>query len=244
MAPRSLVSSRRDAWRLPLHGCLANLSRHESDRPRGPLGFLIAALVATAAGPLLYRLLHERPGLTRLVDGFVYVAVPLLVAWQILPMVWERRSVLPLVALAAGLLLPMWAGRASQPLRQGTDALTLVVVLSGLLLHALFDGAALGPLGAGQSAVAFGLAIVLHRTVEGLVVWWLLQPSRGASAALLGVSAVLALTALGFALGRELLGAADGTTATVYQALVAGSLLHVIFHQGRHAHTHASEHSH
>ena len=208
------------------------------------MGFLIAALVATAAGPLLYRVLHERPSLTRHVDGFVYVAVPLLVAWQILPAAWERRSVLPLAALAAGLLLPMWVGRASQPLRQGTDAVTLVVVLSGLLLHTLFEGAALAPLVAGQSAVAFGLAIVLHRVVEGLVVWWILRPSRGVRAAVVGVSAVLLLTTLGFVLGRELLGAADGTTATVYQALVAGSLLHVIFHQGRHAHTHAHEHSH
>jgi zinc transporter ZupT len=207
------------------------------------LAFLIAALAATAAGPLLYRVLHERPGLARHVDAFVYIAVPALVAWQILPAAWERRSVLPLVAVAAGLLLPMWMGRASQPLRHGTDTLTLLVVLSGLLLHTLFEGAALAPVAAGQSAVAFGTAIVLHRVVEGLVVWWFLAPSRGASVALLGVSALLLLTTLGFVLGRELLGAADGTTATIYQALVAGSLLHVIFHQGRHVHAHDRAHS-
>jgi zinc transporter ZupT len=206
------------------------------------MGFLIAALVATAAGPLLYRVLHERPRLTRHVDRFVYIVVPVLVAWQILPAAWERRNVLPLVGLAAGLLFPMWMGRASKPLRQGTDAVTLLLVLSGLLLHTLFEGAALAPLAAGQSAVAFGLAVVVHRVVEGLVVWWLLRPSRGAKVAVVGVSALLVLTTFGFVLGRGLLGAADGTTAALYQALVAGSLLHVIFHQGRHAHTHAHAH--
>jgi hypothetical protein len=80
------------------------------------LGYLIAALAATAGGPLLYGMLHERPGLTRYVDLFVFVAVPLLVVWQIVPVSWESRSLVPVLALGAGLVVPLWIGRASETL--------------------------------------------------------------------------------------------------------------------------------
>jgi hypothetical protein len=207
------------------------------------LGYLIAAIAATAGGPLLYGLLHERPSLTRYVDLFVYVAVPLLVVWQVLPSAWESRSVVPLLALGAGFFVPLWIGwigRTSDTLAHGTDAVTLLVGLSGLLLHALFEGAGLAPLAQGRSAPAFGLAVVLHRLVEGLVVWWILRPSRGVKAAVGGVAAVVLVTVLGFGLGRGLLGGqTSGGAVEIYEALVAGSLLHVILHQGRHAHTHA-----
>ncbi len=210
------------------------------------MGYLIAALAATAGGPLLYRLLHERPGLTRHVDLFVYVAVPLLVLWQVLPSAWVSRSVWPALALIAGLVVPLWIGRASTALAEGTDAVTLVVVLSGLLLHALFEGAGLAPLAGGRAATAFGVAVVLHRVVEGLLVWWILRPERGVAVAAGGVAAVVLMTTFGFVLGRELLGAGrvSGGAIEIYQALVAGSLLHVIFHQGRHAHAHADAHGH
>jgi hypothetical protein len=83
------------------------------------------------------------------------------------------------------------------------------------------------------------LAVVLHRVVEGLVVWWILRPSHGVKAAVAGVAAVILVTVLGFALGRELLGGETGGGAVeIYEALVAGSLLHVILHQGRLAHSH------
>jgi hypothetical protein len=208
------------------------------------LGYLIAALGATAAGPLLYGLLHDRPSLRRHVDGFVYLAVPLLVAWQILPAAWERRSVVLLLGLAAGLLLPMWVGRASQALRHGTDAVTLAVVMSGVLLHSLFDGAALAPLAAGRSAAAFGLALVLHRALEGLVVWWIFRPAKGVWWAAAACGALLLTIATGFALGSELLGGSSGSNdaaVEIFEAFVAGSLLHVVFHQGRHAHAHADD---
>lgn len=210
------------------------------------MAYLIAALVATAAGPLLYDVLHERPRLTSVVDGFVYAAVPVLVAWQILSLARDRRSVLPVLLVGVGFLLPLLVGRASQSLRRRTDVVTLLAGLSGLLLHTLFDGAALAPLAPPQSTAALKLAVILHRLLEGLVVWWILRPGRGVAAAVAGVGAVLLTTTFGFALGRELLGGdavSGGTLASVYQALVAGSLLHVIFHQGRHAHTHAHGHS-
>jgi zinc transporter ZupT len=202
------------------------------------LGYLIAALVAPVAGPLLYGLLHDRPRAAHVLDRSVYVLVPLLVAWQILPDAWDRASIWPVVAVAAGVLVPTWIERVSHALRHRTDAAALVVGLSGLLLHTLLEGAALVPLESGTSGLAFALAVTLHRVVEGLVVWWLLRPRYGATAAVAGVALLLAATGVGFTLGLELLADVESAGVVLYQAFVAGSLVHVVFHQGRHDHTH------
>jgi zinc transporter ZupT len=202
------------------------------------LEYLIIAVAAPAAGPLLYRLLHERPRAARILDGFVFAAVPLLVAWQVVPDAWERRSVLPLLAVGAGMLIPTGIERASHALRHRTDTFALLVGLSGLVLHALLEGAALAALEATAPAISFALAVTLHRVLEGLVVWWLLRPRYGIGAGVAGVGVLLAATVTGVGMGLELLTGVDGAGVALYQALVAGSLVHVVFHQGRHDHSH------
>lgn len=202
------------------------------------MGYLIAAMGAPAVGPLLYGFLHERPRAARILDRFVYVLVPVLVAWQILPDAWEGRSLWPLLAVGLGGLLPALIERASHALAHRTDAVALVVGMSGLLIHSLLEGAGLAPFGSSAPNPAFALAVTVHRVAEGLVVWWLLRPRYGTVAALAGIGLLLSATGAGLAVGLELLAGAEGGWVGLYQAFVAGSLVHVVFHQGRHDHTH------
>lgn len=204
---------------------------------------LVAALAAPVLGPVLYRVLHPHPTAVRFVDGFVYVAVPLLVAWQVLPHAWTDRDVLALAALGAGFLVPAVIERASHALAHRTDDLALVVGLSGLALHALLEGAALAP-GQTPAASAFALAVILHRVPVGLVVWWLVRPRFGVAWASAGVGSFVVATLAGYGLGAELLPEAHGGAAGLYQAFVSGSLVHVVFHQGRHDHDHHHGHHH
>ena len=206
-----------------------------------PAGALIAVLAAPLAGPLLYGLLHERPGAVRSVDNFVYLAVPLLVALQVLPAAWEHRSLPVLAGLAAGLVVPTLVERASHALHRHTDAVALVVGLSGFLLHTLLEGAALVPGEAGVP-VAFALAVMLHQVPVGLVAWWLLRPRYGLAAASAGVGSIVLGTLAGYLLGSEVLGSLHGEGAETFQALVSGTLVHVVFHQGRHDHAHGHAH--
>lgn len=199
-----------------------------------------AAVLAPILGPLLYRLLHPRPGAVRLVDGSVYLLVPILVAWQVLPHAWEHRHIEPVVAVIAGFILPALIERASHRLADQTDNLAIVVWLSGLALHALLEGAAFA--GPGDIEAPFGLAVVLHRIPVGLVIWWLIRPRFGTTLAAVGVASLVVATLAGFGLGTELLGDAHGSGADLFQAFVGGTLVHVVFHQGRHDHDHDHEH--
>jgi hypothetical protein len=194
----------------------------------------IAALVAPVAGVFLYILLHSRPRTMRLIDAIVFVALPLLVAWQILPHVWIERQIAPLVAVIAGGGILYVIEKISHRLARHTDNLTILLGVASMVLHALLEGGALMP---ATASAPFAFAVILHRIAVGLLIWWLLEPRHGVVAAVAGVGAILAATVIGFAAGTEIL--PDGHAALdLYQAFVAGSLLHVVFHQGRHDHAH------
>jgi len=198
--------------------------------------FLVAALAAPAIGPVLYGALHGRPNAARLVDGFVYLAVPLLVAWQIVPFAFEDRSLLVPLVVAAGVFLPSLFERASHAFEAHTDNLAIIVGLSGLALHALLEGAAFGP--GGTVGTALGLAIVLHRIPVSLVIWWLIRPRHGTWAAVGGVATIALATLVGYLLATGMNSGQHGIGVEYYQAFVSGTLMHVVFHQGRHDHTH------
>lgn len=205
--------------------------------------WLLAALIAPAVGPVLYRVLHPRPEAVRLVDGFVYLAVPALVAWQVLPHAWEERNPALVVALVAGFLLPAAVERASQVLADKTDNMALIVGLSGLVLHAGLEGTALVPGPRGVDP-AFDLAVILHRIPVGLVLWWLIRPRFGVRAAAMGVGSLILATLVGYAVGSELIGETHYVGFELYQAFVSGSLVHVVYHQGRHDHDHGDGYGH
>jgi hypothetical protein len=201
--------------------------------------WLSAVLAAPLVGPLLYRTLHDRPRAVTLVDDFVYVAVPFLVAWQVLPHAWRERSPGVLFALAAGFVLPALIERLSQALAERTDNIAMVVGISGLVVHTMLEGAAFAP-GLESPGSAFGLAVTLHRVPVGLVLWWLIRPRFGAAWATLGVGTLVLSTLAGYLFGSEIVGGLSGSAFELYIAFVSGSLVHVVFHQGRHDHDHES----
>ena len=191
---------------------------------------LAAAVAAPAFGALLYGWLHERPETVRYLDGLMYVAVPGLVAWQVLPHAWAQHGLFAILVMAAGMATPNLIERLSRALAPHTDNLAILGGLTGLGLHAFLEGAALTPAGASVSA-----AVVLHRVPVGLVIWWMLRPRHGFAAGALGIGGIGAATLAGYAAGAELL---HGSGVELYQAFVGGSLLHVVFHQSRHDHRH------
>ncbi len=207
------------------------------------MGYLIAVALAPLLGPAIYRLLHDRPSAVQLFDNVVCGAVPLLVAWQILPHAWEERNALLILAVTGGFVLPALVERASQAMADETDNFAMAAGLSGLILHALLEGAALTP-GTTPPSTPFVAAVILHRIPVSLVIWWLIFPRFGTKKASAGVGSIVIATLVGYGLGTEFLTGLQGEGAAIYQAFVSGSLVHVVFHQGRHDHDHSKNNHH
>ena len=205
------------------------------------MGYLIAVAFAPLLAPVLYRVLHDRPSAVETFDKFVYLAVPMLVAWQVLPHAWEEQNVLLILAVTGGLVLPILVERAIQSIADETDNLAIAAGLSGLVLHALLEGAALTPTSPDPPLVA---AIILHRIPMSLVIWWLIFPRFGTKKAAAGIGLLVLATLAGYSLGSEFLSGLQGDGPALYQAFVSGSLIHVVFHQGRHDHDHSKDKHH
>ena len=191
---------------------------------------LIASLLALLVGPLVYRAFHRRDAMLALLDGLIFVAITGLVLLFILPDSYENGGWLTLPVAVAGLFGPTLLEGASRRAAKRTHITALVLGLTALILHALIDGTALSETGA-SGASLLPLAVVIHRLPVGLTIWWLLRPSFGvrSAAGVLGMIAVATIT--GYAFGPVLIGGLSSHGIAWFQAFVAGSLLHVVFHQ-------------
>ncbi len=204
--------------------------------------YLIAAVLALGAGPLIASGpsrsrtsagVQERPraGIQPALDGLVMAAIPGLVFLQFVPSAIGSGDWSILLALAAGLLLPVLVERTARHAGRRTHSWALLAGLSGFAIHAALDGAALATRST-DAAAALPLAVILHRLPVGISVWWLVvrEVSRPAAIGVLG--GLVAATVAGYAFaGVADLASADSGAVTLYQALVGGSLVHVVMHR-------------
>lgn len=195
---------------------------------------LVSALLAPLAGVLIYVTMHHRARTVRLLDTAVIVALPLLVAIQVVPHAWAERSLVPVVVVALGAGVVALVERLSHTLARYTDDVTIVFAVLGLSVHALVEGSAL----TGGASPAFVLVVVVHRVVLGLLIWWLVVPRHGVRAAGAGVAAILASTVAGYLVGTGVMADLPFVDSHLLEAFVAGTLLHVVLHQGREDHRH------
>jgi hypothetical protein len=203
-----------------------------SPAPGIPMSLLLLSLAGLAAGPVMLTLLHPASRGRAALDVFVLVGICGLVLLHVVPDAIEAAGWPAGAAAVLGLALPHVVHRI---LPHGLGRAGAGVALLGLLAlgtHAMLDGVALG---AAENQLALAAAVVLHRLPLGLSVWWLGQTLIGRRAAL----AILAIEAGGTIAGFLLGGAAADLLSVralpILQALLAGSVLHVLFGHGPHA---------
>ncbi len=186
------------------------------------------AILALAAGPLLFRLAKRSPASLAVLDGFVRVAVAGLILVHVLPWAWKLGGWSILFWFIGGMLLPLALHRAHSASGRGLGA-EIGMSAFALALHAFFDGTALGPRGTeGSSSQMLSLAVVLHRLPVGLGIWWLIRPRFGLKTAWFVLALLALATAAGAFASSEILEGAAATWVAFLQALIAGALLHVV----------------
>jgi uncharacterized membrane protein YraQ (UPF0718 family) len=205
------------------------------------MAWVLTSLLALGLGPLLVALARRQRWVLGVVDGFVVVTIGGIVLLHILPHAFLVGGWAMLLLAALGLVGPALFERVVGPRLPLVTRWMLPLALLGLSLHAFIDGAVLAEAAGGheghghdhghegEASGWMALGVVLHRVPEGLASWWVFRHRHGLRGSLLALASVGVATTLGFALGGRLeghLGALHGL-----QALVAGSLLHVIFHR-------------
>lgn len=186
---------------------------------------------ALAAAPLLAQALQRRPALAAGLDSFVLVSVGAVVVLHVVPHSAEVIGAGALVAALAGLLLPIALHRIDVALSHAHQAaaqtarqvVVYALLVAGLAVHAVLDGAALA---AHSDALALG--VVAHRLPAGLALWVLLRPRVGTVRTALVLCVYALGTVVGASLGDAVLGSTGAVPMALLQALVAGSIVHVV----------------
>ncbi|MCP4449116.1 MAG: hypothetical protein GY811_27850 [Myxococcales bacterium] len=189
---------------------------------------LVLSLVALAAAPIIYRVADRAATTLATLDGFVMVSIAGLAAVHIIPHAVEVSGPLVILVATIGFLGPGWAEHALHKSADRVHGFTMVLAVLGLLLHGFFDGVGLaGPL---EHESKLGIAVVLHRLPVAITLWWLLRPRdwRLATVVLVGLAI---MTVGGFVTADALAPMLASKWLAFVQALIAGSVLHVVVHR-------------
>ncbi|MDZ4698062.1 MAG: permease [Rhodothermales bacterium] len=215
--------------------------------------FLAASLIALLLGPLLYRIFEPRRHFYEVLDGFVVVVITGIVVLELLPDVMGEGLFWSILFVLLGLVGPTLLEKAFHRAENQVHRAALMLGLIGLVLHSFLDGIALRdvPAMSGAADTLLPLGVAVHTVPVALTIWWLLFPRFGAGLAGVFLGLMGAGTVAGYIAGPELEPMLAGLGIALFRALVAGSILHVIFHRPHvahevhdHSHHHAHTHTH
>ncbi|HSR52717.1 MAG TPA: permease [Acidobacteriota bacterium] len=192
---------------------------------------LAASIVALFLGPLLYPHLSRRREMRAVLDGFIFVTISGLVLLSVLPELIASGGWIVVLFAAVGLMGPTLLEHLSHRIQHETHLAAIILGLVGLGLHAMADGAALMEASHDESFSLLALAVVLHRFPVGLTIWWLLRPESGLKVRYVVLLLMTAGTVSGFMAADWISSGFSGQGIVWFQAFVAGSLLHVVFHR-------------
>ncbi len=197
------------------------------------------SIALLAVGPLLSHWLHRRRQWLLWLDRLTFALIAAVLFAHVLPESIEHAGWLALLMLALGFGLPTLAEKALHKAAETVHLATLGLGMLGLSAHAMLDGLSLTD---GVYALSHGslpALVLLHRIPVGQLIWTLLRPGfgKGISLAVLGMVAIA--TVAGFALGHSFAHLLHGIYFSLFQALVAGAILHVVVFRG-HVHQHHS----
>ncbi len=210
---------------------------------------LLASMAGLGTGPLVARAAKARPQMLAFIDGFVLVTIGGLVLLDVIPHALEHRDLWAGLFMLAGFTLPNLAERLFRFGVRQTHTAVLLLALVGVAIHSALDGSALAQSAANPSSL-IGYGVVLHQLPVSLMVWWVLSDRpRGVTWFVLFLMAVT--TVVGYFAEPTIFAVLPDRAGVWFEAVVGGSLLHVIAHPAHshddehgHSHSHAHDHGH
>ncbi len=212
---------------------------------------LILSILTLLLGPLLLHFAGHHKNAIRFLDSFVLCSVFGLVAFHILPESISEAGFWAAIAAAVGLFGPMLLGSYLKTGECHIHGSIISLASIGLIAHAILDGAAISTASfdIDSSGFLLGIAVILHRLPEGVGIWRVTRSQFGVGIGALALFVLIIAVTAGFFFGTQLLDNSSETALVIFQSIMAGTLLHVIFHrhhieEPEHKHEHAHEHAH
>ena len=180
-------------------------------------------------------------------EGFILITLAGIVCLHIAPEAWQIAGFAGVAMGLLGLAFPTLLEGVFQALSRA-HLVVLAMAAAGIVVHAVLDGIALLPLvsggtgeevhaGHGSGSRALAIGVIIHRLPVGVAIWWVLRPQFGTAVAVTTFALIIVTTIVSYLVGGEVFNSADWSLA-LFQAIVAGSLIHVALFGVTHDHHH------
>lgn len=201
---------------------------------------LILSIVALLIGPITLKLIGHNRRMDDFLFPFVLVSVGSLLIFDVIPVLWGNIGIALFPLLLLGFFGPALAEITFRRFAHKTHSVALLLGILGLMTHSAIDGAAVVTV-EGNEMLPY--AVILHRLVVGLSLWWIVNPLWGNRKSTIVFGLMVLTTVLGYYIGEKQLFGLHNPFIDYFQAIVSGTLLHVIIHRP-HNHAHANEEPH
>lgn len=207
---------------------------------------LILSIFCLLLAPFLSWAYHRYSRHYQTIDRLLSIVIGLFAALKLLPESFQNGGWYAIGLATLGFALPTAAERLWRKQFERVDSLPLMLAVTGFLVHDFIDGAALMSPFATPTLSSLAWAIILHRLPEGVIIWWVLYPKFGRWLAWMGLLSMAGATAGGYAFGGRILWNINYSSqwAAWLQALLAGSLLHLLTHKYHSHDEHEHHHAH
>ncbi|GAA4352709.1 hypothetical protein [Kangiella taiwanensis] len=201
---------------------------------------LLLSVIALLIGPITLKVIGHNRRMDDFLFPFVLVSVGSLLVFDVLPVLWGNIGLVLLPLLLLGFFGPALVEVTFRRFAHKTHSAALLLGILGLMTHSAIDGAAVVTV-AGNEMLPY--AVILHRLVVGLSLWWIVNPLWGDRKSAIVFSLMVLTTVIGYYIGEKQLFGLHNTFIDYFQAVVSGTLLHVIIHRP-HSHEHAGSEPH
>ena len=185
---------------------------------------LALSIAALLLGPLIYAAGRKNRIARRICDALIVVTIAVIILVHIIPDAFFKAGMSAIAILVLGIAFPVLLERIFRRAADAAHLAIVIIAIVGLLLHAVIDGLALLP----ENGSALAYAIVLHRLPVGMAIWWAVKPNLGTLPAVAIFSLIIAATVAGYFVGDHIVPLVETKTMALFQAFVAGSLIHVV----------------
>ena len=193
---------------------------------------LLLSYAALCSGPAILVWIDQHHRAVRWVDYLVIASILPLVVFHIIPESIEHASWMAGLGIVVGLGWPFLYQRITHSGSCELQRSLLSLASVGVLTHTFLDGVALA------DNAYLGAAVVLHRIPEGFGIWRIAEAAFSRTWGVIMLVVIILMTSLGYFLGASWIQfASDGFIGT-FEGLMAGVLLHVVFHRSQHTARH------
>ncbi|NVK21613.1 MAG: hypothetical protein HWD86_03775 [Kangiellaceae bacterium] len=203
---------------------------------------LALSIISLLIGPMLLGWLPYNRRIDNFLFAFVLLSVGGILLTDVIPALWSHIGLAMIPMVLLGFFGPGLIEMSFHKAADKAHGFAMLLGVLGLLAHSLIDGAGVVTT---QDNEMLPYAVILHRLVVGFSLWWLVQPLWGNKRTLIVFLLMSIVTILGYYIGEQELIGLHNPYVDYFQALVVGTLLHVIIHRPHvddHGHVHDHHH--